>query len=582
MNNKNKIIVLLAVTSFLFFSCVSSRKSTEAIKNTPQSDSTLMIAKRKSADLFSDGLRERLSGNYEKAASLFERAIKTDPDDHGSMYELSDLYARNGRFDESFNLMKKAVSLQPENEWYQIRLGQLYKHQGDYEAYADIYRTLLKLKPDNVDYFSELSSALLLLEKYDEALQVFSEIEKQVGVNEMLSIQKQSIYLSKKDINGAISELEKLSDTFPFEARYHAMLAEMYKKNGFREKALERYQKILHLDVNDPYIHISLAEFYKEGGEDEKAFDELLLAFENEALEIDTKVQIMLLWFEGETFTEQLNQKAKKIAELFQKVHPESSRGYQLMADVYLRNNEYEKARSNFQKAVEIDGSTYLIWESLLFTDIQLQDFETLEIHAKSTKSLFPEQPLPYLFEGIAKYQRNDFAGALVTYETGRKFVVGNDRLLAEFFSSIGDTQHKLGNHIASDASYDKSLAIDPLNAVVLNNYAYYLSIRGEKLEEALQMAAKAVEKFPEQPSYLDTYAWIFYKKGDYENALLWIEKALQFSEEQGGTLFEHYGDILYKLGRKQDALKQWKKAKNGGETSELIDKKIKDAILYE
>ncbi len=582
MKNTFQILIILLFSWYALASCSASKKLASSPESIRSADSIAFAAKRQNTALFSDGLKEKLAGNDVKAIAKFEQALKVYPQDHASMYELSELYARRARLDESLEMMKKAVDLNPENEWYQIRVAQLYKFQGDYESYAEVYRYLLKLKPGNVEYFSELSSALLLLEKYDEALKVYEEIEKQMGINELLSFQKQTIYLNRNDTKNAIAEIEKLSDAFPWEARYHAILAELYMKYGPKEKALEQYQKILQIEPSDPYIRISLAEYYRDAGDNEKAFEELLKAFSNPELDIETKVQIMVLWFEGETFSDDLNLKAERIAEIFQNVHPSSPRGFQLMADVFMRKKDFENARANFLKAINLDKGGYLVWESLLFTDIQLEDFESLGKHAQEAMLLFPEQPLTYLFDGIAKFQLKDYAGALKSYETGRKFVVGNDRLLAEFFSNIGDTQHRLGNHTASDASYDKALAINPVNNLVLNNYAYYLSLRGEKLEKALQMSEKAVDLEPENPSYLDTYAWILYKMGDYEKALIWIEKSLQFAEPANGTLLEHYGDILYKLGRKAEASEQWKKARTAGETSDLIDKKIKDGVLYE
>ncbi len=119
-----------------------------------------------------------------------------DSVDHASMYELSELYARDGRIDLAEQMMRKAVMLNSANKWYQIRLAQVYKFQGNYEGYAEIYRGLLKKDPTNTEYYGELSSALLLLEKYDEAITVFNEIERQIGVNEVLSLQKQQIYLT--------------------------------------------------------------------------------------------------------------------------------------------------------------------------------------------------------------------------------------------------------------------------------------------------------------------------------------------------------------------------------------------------
>jgi len=534
------------------------------------------------AKLFALGVNERMAGNDAKAITYFEQALQYKDYDDASMYELSDLYARANRMDESLVVMKKAIEISPDNTWYLIRIAQIYKYTGDYEAYARVYRDLLKTQPENTAYYSELSSALMLLEKYDEAIEVFNQIENQIGVNEALSLQKQQIYITLDKPDKANAEIEKLAATFPYEPRYQAMLAEIYMKQGLKLKALEAYKKIKELDPNDPYIHVSISEYYRQEGDIEKAYDELLLALANPELDIDTKVQVLVFWFEGAEVNPDLKEKEVGIAEVLIRTHPDSARGYQILGDILNDNKEYESANANYLQAIEIDSSNYVLWESLLFTDMNQQDFVSLEDHSAHCIELFPVQPIPYLFNGIACYQNEKYADAFKSFEVGRKFVVSNDNLLGEFYNYIGEVQQKLGNFTASSLSYDKALIINPKNSLVLNNYAYYLSLRGEQLEKAFDMAQKATELDPNNNSNIDTYAWVYYKMGRYEDALRWLDKTINGEEKPSGTIYEHYGDILFKLNRKEEAVMWWKKAKEAGETTSLIDKKLRDKELYE
>lgn len=575
------VVVLLLIAGFLSCGTPKSNLNTKKLSK-HQSDSIKLMTSRKAAALFSDGLAQRLSGNDQKAIENFQMVLEVDPNEHAAMYELSELYVRKMMIEEAVALMEKAVQLDPKNEWYSVRLAQLYEFTGNNQGYADIYKKLLEMQPDRLEYYSELSNALVILGQYKEALEIFDKIEQQIGSNEMLTMQKYSIYIKQNNYKAALTELEKLSHVLPGETKYHAMLAEMYMQHGPKEKALEHYKKILETDPSDPYIHISLAEYYREVGQEEEAFNSLLKAFENPKLDVETKVQVMVLWFDKKLFSEELNQQAEEIGNMFAKIHPDSPRGYQLLADVHMRRDEFEKARDNFLKAVELDANNYLVWESLLFTDIQLLDFDALVTHAQETILLFPEQPLAYYFRGIALARKNEASEALAVLERGRKFVVGNDKLLGEFFSTIGEVQHQLGNHAASDDAYNKALIINPANSIVLNNYAYYLSLRSENLEKALEMSAQSIEYDPGNASNLDTYAWVLYKMNDFENALEWIKKAVEASETVSGTLWEHYGDILFKLGNKTEAVEKWKQAADAGEASEFIDAKIKDGKLYE
>ncbi len=154
--------------------------------------------------------------------------------------------------------------------------------------------------------------------------------------------------------------------------------------------------------------------------------------------------------------------------------------------------------------------------------------------------------------------------------------------MIEQFYSTLGDTYNELGQYDASYEAYEKVLQINPDSQYVLNNYAYYLSLRSEKLDKAEKMAKRAVEIEPYSPSYLDTYAWVFYKQGKYKKAREWIEKAYRNGGDTSGTVVEHYGDILFQLNEKDEALKYWKLAKEQKEYSDLLDKKIKDKKLYE
>jgi len=140
-----------------------------------------------------------------------------------------------------------------------------------------------------------------------------------------------------------------------------------------------------------------------------------------------------------------------------------------------------------------------------------------------------------------------------------------------------------LGDHAKSDDAYELVLKDDPRNDHVLNNYSYFLSLRKEKLPRALEMSAQLVERNPNSATYLDTHAWVLYIMKDYTKARTYLEKALN-ADPNGvsGTILEHYGDVLFQLGEKDKAVEQWKKAKQKGENSQQLEKKITSGKLYE
>ena len=165
---------------------------------------------------------------------------------------------------------------------------------------------------------------------------------------------------------------------------------------------------------------------------------------------------------------------------------------------------------------------------------------------------------------------------------TGRALVVDTKPLEAQFWSLLGDSYNSAKDYPQSDEAYGKALAINPNDASALNNWSYYLSERGEKLAKAEEMSRKCNDLSPGVATYMDTYAWILYKEGQYDKAKEWQEKALKANDKDEGVLLEHYGDILFKLGDVAGALEHWKKAQAAGGASDLIDRKVGEGTLVE
>jgi tetratricopeptide (TPR) repeat protein len=535
------------------------------------------------SSLFIEANTQKLLGNYDKATSLFLECIEKDPNDAASMYELARIARISNKSKEALDWARQAVEKVPDNVWYLKLLSELYQENMQFEESIEVMEQLVELHPNNLEYLYDLALSHLLVGNYQKSIKVYNDIEKQIGVTEEISIQKQKIWQRMGKPDKAIEEIESLCEAWPEETRYKSILAELYINNGMEDEALEIYLQIAEKDPANAYIHISLADYYRKQGETEKAFEHLKIGFANPQLDIDTKVQILLAYFTVDEYYQDQKENALELASILVETHPNNPKALSILADLYYQDEQWTEARETLRKVIRIDSSQYVIWEQLLFTESQLQDFEAMRDESRRTIGLFPQQPLPYLFSAVAAYQFEDHQQMIKDLETGIRFVVRNDLLLAEFYNYLGDAYHQVGEDLKAFEAYEASLNINPENSIVLNNYAYYLSLRGEQLDKAREMAEKATRLDPENASNMDTYGWVLYKLGEYEDALEWIGKAIDNHNQDNAEVLEHYGDVLFKLGREKEALKYWKKAKeagNGG--SEWLDKKISDGKLYE
>lgn len=533
------------------------------------------------AEAFSKGIEEKYNENFDIAIGYFEEALKAFPKDHASMYELSALYTNKGLTEKGFEMIRNAVELDSTNKWYKIRLAEFYKFNYDYESFVAIYDELLEDEPNNLEYLEVYIDALLQLERFEQMIEKLDVFEDNIGVSEYISMMKVETYNLLGNKDKVVEELEKLTKAFPYETRYMSILAETYMQSGRDKDAFNVYLKIKELNPEDPYINSSLLEYYLKQGELDKAFEEFILMIKNKNLDYNTKSQIYEYWFDQKDDDANTIEEAKSAGEAFIEMYPEKDLGYYIIGSVHFNSKDFVSARKYYQDAIARDSSNFASWYQLIFTDLELDDVEDLYEHTSIALRFYPEQPLFYLFNGASLIDMEKYEDAVKVLEKGR-FMSANKELTINFDTYIADIYYELGDKEKMYKQYDRVLKNDPENIYVLNNYAYFLSVDNIRLEDALKMSAMTIEKEPKNPTYLDTYAWVLYKLERYKEAKKWMEKVFTYDKNAGSVSYEHYGDILYKLGETKDAVQNWKKAKQLGEASEFIDQKIKDEKLYE
>jgi len=577
-----KKIFLLAILSAFLFGCKSSKPTTSSSK--PSAKSSLSNTQKADITyLFFNANKEKILGNLNNAADLFAEVIRKDGSNAAAMYELSNIYDAQKKYSDALFFARSAYKIDPKNEWYAISLSDILQKNHKFDESAQVFEQLTKDKPDRVDFYFEWASALVFAGKYSDAVKVYDKIEEKIGVTSELTLQKERLWLQLNKNDKAIAEVQKLIDANPKDAKAYNMLAELYQKMGNKEKALETYNKILEIDPDNPYVHLSLADYYRSNGDKEKSQKELKLAFSNKELDVDTKISILVSYFPIVEQHPEMMEQALEMSKLLIEANPTEPRAHAIYGEFLAQNKEYEKARAEMRLALKSGSKEFAVIQRLLYLDSQLQDWDSMISESDSAMSNYPDQPVTYLFNGIAKIQKKQYRQAVDVLNSGVKMVVDDKQLEENFYSSLGDAYQELKDYAKSDENYERVLEIDPKNATTLNNYAYYLSLRGEKLDKAEQMSKQSNEIQPMQASFEDTYGWIMYKMGKYKDAKEWIEKALSHGSDKSAAVLEHYGDILFKAGEITKALEYWQKAKDAGEgASEFLDKKLSEKKVIE
>lgn len=515
---------------------------------------------RKNALAFSKGLECKYKEDVSGAIKNFEEALKFMPNDAASMFELSEQYVKAGKMEEGFEMIKQAAQLDPENKWYQMRLAMFYRTLELFDDYIKVFEGLTAKYPGDVDMLSNLIEAYLITEKYDKAIEKLDILEQQAGVSALVSEQKVEIYQRQGNTKKVISELEKLIAENPENTRYYSMLAKVYMENKKEKEAVKLYNKIKEIDPSDPYINISLLEYYEKKKEYDKAFDELIEAINNTNLDFNTKANIYEYWFNKHQDAKDIDQQALRAGNAFLVNYPDNKMGYLVMASYHINKQEYQPCSVMAQKALEYDHTNYAAWQYLVICDGALRANDSLKKHSVEALQFYPTQPIFYWYAGVSHALDKQDAEAISYFEKGRKFVTDKNALM-DFDSYLGDLYHSVGETEKAFQAYDRVLNQDPDNVLVLNNYAYYLSLRKEDLEKAKAMALHAVELEPNNAIYLDTYAWVLYQKGEYKAAEAQMEKAVKLLKSPDKTYYQHYADILDKVNKPEKAAEYRNKA---------------------
>ncbi len=532
--------------------------------------------------LFHDANRERILGNYSEAEKLFRQVLEREPANAAAHYELARVFRKLDKVPEALAMVEKAVQLDGNNQWYTLFLAELYEATGQVEKAIALLEELVVQHPADEDFRRMLTEAYLLTGKPQQAMKVLEGMERDFGPDEEIILQKKELWQHLGKFAKAVEEMEKLMRLNPASTRYMAILAEMYMQEEEYDKAFSYYRRIQEADPGDPYIHMALADYYRKTGDNAASFQELQLGFANPRLDVDTKVKILMSFYAvGEVF-EEMRSQGLELATTLVAAHPEDPKSHSVRADFLSREERYAEAAEALKRVISLDSSKYIVWEQLLRIQFELTDFEQMQNYAGRALNLFPSMPLPYLFKGIAAYQLKKYETAAETFSMGSLLVVDNPDLRRDFYTYAGDTYQQLKDYPNSSKYYEKVLKEDPDNVYVLNNYSYFLSLRKDKLEKAAEMALRANTLDPDNASFQDTYGWVLYQQGKYDEAKVWLEKALENGGNENDVILEHYGDVLYQLSEKEKALLFWQRASEAGSGSEFLPQKIRDEKLYE
>ena len=523
------------------------------------------------------------AGKYDAAYDLFSYCLSLDTASSPVLYELAMFQLQRNRPEKAVEMLKSAVAHSDDNFTYRMTLAGLYRNLGMYGEASDSYEELVKRYPDKSELNYYLADALTQEGEIGAAIDAYNVLESTMGMNETLSLQKFKLYQTLKQPDKAFEEIEKLANRYPMNARYRLLMGDLHLENEETEKALACYQKAHEIDPDDPRYIVSMANYYDQTGDKEAAEQEIRDALVNEKLDVETKVGILSRYVQRLQQTQQGIENANSLFQTLLDQHPEDTELKLMYGSLLMAQQKEEEAKFQFQLVTEMEPSNEGAWQQLLNISLKGEDIPEVIRICTRCKELFPEAPEYYFYLGIGYYMQEKYQESLDTYYAGLKIIPeGNGVVKSNFYGQIGDLYYQMEKMDEAYKAYDEALKYNENNAPVLNNYSYFLTLDKKDLKKAERMAAQCIKLEPDNATYLDTYAWVFFVQGNYTLAKIYIENALSKDKTNSAELVDHYGDILYMSGEKDKALEQWKKAKEMGKDTDVLKQKIAKGIYIE
>lgn len=548
------------------FGCSGSEKTTAS----PQ---TLQPNDELSLQFFLEGSMLDQKGDYAKAIIKYNDALqyKQDP---AIYHAIARDYAALGEHSHAMQSGREAVRLSPANRVYLESLAEIYVEAFELDGAIAEYEAIVGLDSTYEQAWLNLAR-LLQVRTPSKAIEIYQQIIDRFGPTGDAYFQLAQIYNSMNKLDKATDAIKGMLATDPSSVEIKKALGDSYLRRDSADAALRIYDELAELHPENLELRASIAHAYLVKQDYNHAAQQFETVMTKDTLSVDDQLRFGQIFV---SFVQKDTAVAPYAIKLFERIlaaYPSDWRPYWFLGAIDNVIKDDSSAMMNFRKVKELAGWNPDGWVGIASIYYDQNKFEDAISVLNDAKKIIPEEFRIYFLLGIS-YQRQhkpiDAASAL------EKALQLNEKNV-DALTALGLVYDEMKRHEDSDSMYERAIRIDPANHLLLNNYGYSLAERGLQLERAMAMSKDAVHQQPTNQSYLDTYGWIYYRMGQYEEAERYVRKAIEFGS-QSPVIHEHLGDIYFKLSKKENAMEYWQKAFQLDSTNTLLKGKIQRGSL--
>lgn len=545
--------------------------------------------KRKAAYIFLEATNNYEQDNVGCYYSLLNRAYDLDSTDTSVGFEkgMIDMILNQNDSTEFFkahSLARKHFDAHPDDYYSSVKYGMINDRIGWRDESVRVWGVLDSIFPKNIDItlrYADALSASIDSAEIAKAVAAYNRIEVAEGKDVGITSRKIRAYSAIKDTTNIIRELTVLLESSPNNSDYNVFAGEVYNYLGDDDKTLEYLNKACQLDPSNGKAFFDRANFYKEIG-DSVAYDqEVFNVLKHDDLDLDAKLQLLTGYIRA-LYTDTTQQaRIEELLGVLQEQHPHQYKIHELYSAYLATIKDFPRAAEQLSYALDIDPSDEQVWSQYVALCANTEN-DPLKINAiERALHYFPQSPMLLYQSGLTYSVIDEKEKSMECFYRALPLSDNDHKLKSNILCSMGDSYYKNAMSDSAFVYYGKAIEVNPDNMLALNNYAYYLSEKGIDLDKAERMSARTVAAEPENVNSLDTYAWIFFKKKNYEMARKYIDTALKYNEEPAAELNHHAGDIYFMCGEPQKALEFWKEALKLEPENELLKKKVKHKTYF-
>jgi tetratricopeptide (TPR) repeat protein len=535
--------------------------------------------------LFIEANREKILGNIDEAITRYLEVLQKDNNNAASNYELARLYKEEEIYDKAIDRAEKAVELEEYNLLYNELYSGLLEKAGNFKRAAELYANLTDKYPEKEQLYFDWAYFLTKSGKADQAIKVYNNLEKRIGIKETISMRKYKLYMRAGKEKKASQEIELLIEAYPNEAEYIIRLANFYASTRDLEKAKALYKKALSIDPTNPTANMAMVEFFLQAGDTSRYLNALVTTFENPHQDLKSKLETL------QSLSKQLEKGSMssthlgKVVEISQKLnetHPGDPEVNLILGNLLYQQKEYAQAITNYNTAIRFIKNDLSLWQNLLEALYLTNKQKELQKYSAEFIEMYPSQASSYYYLGVASYQKAAYEKAIKDLNQAIEIAATDMSLQGKALCYIAKSQEGLGNLEKADRTYNEAILMQPNDPEIIHDYAYSLAKKEATLAKAQELIKAILEKHPKNPKYITTKGLILYKQTKYTLAEQEISKALSLGGNEQPETLERYGDVLFKLGKENEAVNYWQKALDKGSSSSMLQRKISTKQLYE